>query len=79
MYYMDVLFLFFVSILEVGTSNIFFFWINEEGEKELVTPHLNEGTILPGVIRDTILVRIIFSMFLILFFRKSQEDGRNLK
>ncbi len=48
------------SVLEVGTSNIFFLWINLNGEKELITPYLDEGTILPGVIRDTILVRILF-------------------
>jgi len=39
----------------VGTSNIFFFWVNEQGEKELVTPRLDEGYILPGVTRDSIL------------------------
>lgn len=51
----QVLWLWQDSVLEVGTSNIFFFWINENGEKELVTPYLDEGTILPGVMRDSIL------------------------
>eukprot|EP01016_Furgasonia_blochmanni_P045668 TRINITY_DN6479_c0_g1_i2.p1 TRINITY_DN6479_c0_g1~~TRINITY_DN6479_c0_g1_i2.p1 ORF type:complete len:332 (+),score=96.43 TRINITY_DN6479_c0_g1_i2:98-997(+) len=41
-------------IAEVGTSNIFFLWMNEQGEKELITPEL-DGTILPGVVRDTVL------------------------
>jgi branched-chain amino acid aminotransferase len=30
------------------------FWINENGEKELVTPPL-DGTILPGITRRSIL------------------------
>jgi branched-chain amino acid aminotransferase len=34
--------------------NIFAFWVNEHGEKELITPPL-DGTILPGVTRDSIL------------------------
>lgn len=34
--------------------NFFVFWKNEQGETELVTPPLN-GTILPGVTRDSIL------------------------
>lgn len=42
------------EISEVGTSNIFFFWINENGEKELITPPL-DGTILPGVTRQSVL------------------------
>ncbi len=41
-------------VTEVGTMNQFFYWINEDGEKELVTPPL-DGTILPGVTRDTLL------------------------
>ena len=42
------------ELTEVGTMNMFTFWINEEGEKELVTAPL-DGTILPGVTRDSIL------------------------
>jgi len=34
--------------------NFFVFWKNEDGEDELVTPPL-DGTILPGVTRDTII------------------------
>ena len=34
--------------------NFFVFWKNENGEDELVTPPL-DGTILPGVTRDTII------------------------
>ena len=40
--------------MSVGTMNLFVYWINEQGEKELVTPPL-DGTILPGVTRDSIL------------------------
>ncbi|KAJ3317513.1 branched-chain-amino-acid aminotransferase [Boothiomyces sp. JEL0866] len=42
------------NITEVGTMNCFILWKNEKGEKELVTPPL-DGTILPGVTRDSIL------------------------
>ena len=35
--------------------NLFVFWINEDGEKELITPPLSRGDILPGVTRASIL------------------------
>lgn len=42
-------------VTEVGTMNQFFFWNNKEtGKPELVTAPL-DGTILPGVTRDSIL------------------------
>lgn len=40
---------------EVGTMNLFVHWVNEDGEKELVTAPLSRGDILPGVTRDSIL------------------------
>jgi branched-chain amino acid aminotransferase len=44
------------TITEVGAMNIFFFLINKEtGRKELVTPPLTRGDILPGVTRESIL------------------------
>ena len=43
------------QITEVGAMNIFAFLINEKGEKELVTPPLEQGVILPGITRDSIL------------------------
>ncbi|XP_047431211.1 branched-chain-amino-acid aminotransferase, cytosolic [Mugil cephalus] len=42
------------QITEAGTMNIFLHWINEDGEEELATPPL-DGTILPGVTRQSIL------------------------
>lgn len=42
------------QITEVGTMNIFMFYVNERGEKVLATPHLN-GLILPGVTRQSII------------------------
>ncbi|PIA12824.1 branched-chain-amino-acid aminotransferase [Coemansia reversa NRRL 1564] len=42
------------ELMEVGTMNMFVFWRNESGEQELVTPPL-DGTILPGITRDSIL------------------------
>jgi len=35
--------------------NFFMFWINEKGEKELVTPPLSSGLILPGITRQSLL------------------------
>lgn len=44
------------TITEVGAMNIFFFLVNKEtGRKELVTPPLTRGDILPGVTRESIL------------------------
>ncbi|RHY34476.1 hypothetical protein DYB32_000942, partial [Aphanomyces invadans] len=43
------------SGLQAGTMNLFVFWINEQGEKELVTAPLTRGDILPGVTRQSIL------------------------
>ncbi|RUS22715.1 aminotransferase [Endogone sp. FLAS-F59071] len=42
------------QLTEVGTMNCFVLWKNEAGELELVTPPL-DGSILPGVTRDSIL------------------------
>ncbi|KXS14734.1 branched-chain amino acid aminotransferase II [Gonapodya prolifera JEL478] len=42
-------------VTEVGASNFFIFWTNESGEKELVTPSLDDGLILPGVTRASVL------------------------
>eukprot|EP00834_Sanchytrium_tribonematis_P006207 NODE_435_length_7481_cov_1.616364.p3 type:complete len:299 gc:universal NODE_435_length_7481_cov_1.616364:6096-5200(-) len=42
------------ELSEVGTMNVFVYWKNN-GEAELVTPPLKDGTILPGVTRDSIL------------------------
>lgn len=41
------------QITEVGTMNIFMVYVNDDGEKELVTPPLN-GLILPGITRNSI-------------------------
>ena len=50
----QVLWLLHDYVTEVGTMNFFVYWKNEEGEDELITPPL-DGTILPGVTRDSIL------------------------
>ena len=42
-------------ITEVGTMNIMIYWKNKEGELELVTPPIEQGVILPGVTRDSLL------------------------
>lgn len=43
------------QITEVGAMNVFVYLINDKGEKELVTPPLSQGVILPGVTRDSVL------------------------
>lgn len=40
--------------MEVGTTNLFLYQINEDGEETLETPLL-DGIILPGVTRQSIL------------------------
>lgn len=42
-------------ITEVGTMNLFIYWKNTDGELELVTPPIEQGVILPGVTRDSLL------------------------
>lgn len=41
------------KITEAGTMNLFLYWINEQGEEELVTAPL-DGIVLPGVTRQSI-------------------------
>ncbi|BFZ04297.1 hypothetical protein BsWGS_07336 [Bradybaena similaris] len=43
------------QMTEVGTMNLFVYWTNESGEKELITPPLESGLILPGVTRKSLL------------------------
>lgn len=50
----QVLWLLHDYVTEAGTMNFFVYWRNEQGEDELITPPL-DGTILPGVTRDSIL------------------------
>jgi len=52
--YSQVLWLLNDQITEVGTMNMFVFWKNKKGEKELITAPL-DGTILHGVTRLSIL------------------------
>ena len=42
------------KVLEMGSLNMFMYWKNSNGEDELITPPL-DGTILPGITRDSIL------------------------
>ena len=43
------------EITEVGAMNIFAFFQHSNGRKELVTPSLESGLILPGVTRRSVL------------------------
>ncbi|KAL0114980.1 hypothetical protein PUN28_010505 [Cardiocondyla obscurior] len=42
------------ELTEIGTMNVFVVCINDNGERELITPALN-GLILPGVVRNSLL------------------------
>jgi branched-chain amino acid aminotransferase len=42
-------------VTEAGTMNFLMHWRNKEGVEELITAPLSDGTILPGVTRDTCL------------------------
>jgi len=42
-------------ITEAGTMNIFLLWKNKMGVKELVTPSLEDGTILAGITRQSVI------------------------
>lgn len=52
--YSQVLWLFKDQVTEAGTMNQMFFWKRKDGTPELITAPL-DGTILPGVTRDSIL------------------------
>ncbi|GAM16937.1 hypothetical protein SAMD00019534_001120 [Acytostelium subglobosum LB1] len=53
--FQQVLWLLNDQITEVGTMNMFVFWKNNDGQMELITPPLSDGTILPGITRDSII------------------------
>ncbi|CAL1683270.1 unnamed protein product [Lasius platythorax] len=42
------------EITEIGAMNVFIVYINDNGERELLTPPLN-GLILPGIVRNSLL------------------------
>eukprot|EP01062_Namystynia_karyoxenos_P056182 TRINITY_DN47148_c0_g1_i1.p1 TRINITY_DN47148_c0_g1~~TRINITY_DN47148_c0_g1_i1.p1 ORF type:complete len:392 (+),score=132.53 TRINITY_DN47148_c0_g1_i1:88-1263(+) len=42
------------TVTEVGSMNMMFYWTNTAGEKEVITAPL-DGTVLPGVTRDSVL------------------------
>lgn len=43
------------EIAEVGAMNVMCLWINQDGKRELITPPLDDGIILPGITRDSVL------------------------
>jgi branched-chain amino acid aminotransferase len=52
--YDDILFLFNENITELSDMNLFVYWENPNGIRELVTPAL-DGTVLPGITRDSVI------------------------
>ncbi|KAN0048170.1 hypothetical protein ACTA71_002565 [Dictyostelium dimigraforme] len=85
--YSQVLWLLNDYVTEVGTMNMFVFWKNSQGEKELITPPLGDGTILPGVTRDSILkltqqwgeFKITEKNFTMTELAKAVKEGRVLE
>lgn len=71
------------NVTEVGAMNFFVYWINKDGEKELVTCPL-DSTILPGVTRDSVLAltkqwnefKVTEKHFTIYEFIEAIEQGR---
>ena len=67
--------------------NFFAYWINEAGEKELVTPPLSTGLILPGVTRQSLLdlarewgeFKVVERPILMKDILKSLAEGRLLE
>jgi branched-chain amino acid aminotransferase len=53
--YHSVLWLSAGKITEIGTSNFFYFLKEKNGELTLVTPP-DDGLILPGIMRDSVIV-----------------------
>lgn len=74
------------QITEVGTMNFFMYWINEQGEEELITPPLN-GLILPGITRKSLLelgrewneFKVSEEEFTIQQVDKAAQEGRILE
>jgi len=52
--YDDILFLINGNVTELCDMNVFVYWENQNGTKELLTPAL-DGTVLPGVTRDSVI------------------------
>lgn len=76
-------------VTEVGTMNVFFAWVREDGKKEFVTAPL-DGTILEGVTRDCILALareklgpegwvISERKFTIAEIKRAEDEGRLLE
>jgi branched-chain amino acid aminotransferase len=42
-------------VTECGVMNFFVYWINKNKEKEIITCSLDDGTILSGVTRDSVI------------------------
>jgi branched-chain amino acid aminotransferase len=83
----QVLWLLHDFVTEVGTMNIFVFWKNKvTGQNELITPPL-DGTILPGVTRDSIIrlceelgeFKVVQRKFKIQEVIEAQQDNRLLE
>jgi branched-chain amino acid aminotransferase len=43
------------KVTEVGAMNLMAVWINRDGERKLITASLDDGTVLPGLTRESVL------------------------
>ncbi|KIW13231.1 hypothetical protein PV08_08418 [Exophiala spinifera] len=74
-------------VTEAGGSNFFVLWLNEDGERELVTAPLGDGTILEGVTRASVLdlvrargdVKVVERKFTMHEIVRAADQGRLLE
>jgi branched-chain amino acid aminotransferase len=73
-------------VTEVGSMNLAVYWKNRDGEAEVITAPLSEGTVLPGVTRDTTLqllrewgYRVREDVYTIQDFIDAHREGRILE
>ncbi|KAJ1916235.1 branched-chain-amino-acid transaminase bat2 [Mycoemilia scoparia] len=74
------------KVTEAGTMNFMVYWINSDGDRELITAPL-DGTILPGITRDSLLhiagkiegVKVTERIFTMSELIKAQSENRLLE
>lgn len=51
--YVGIMWLWEDKVTEIGAMNLFVYWKNKEGVKEVVTCPLDGGLVLPGITRNS--------------------------
>jgi len=79
------------EVTEAGASNFFVVWMNKEGKRELTTAAVEDGVILPGVVRKSVLdlvrermggdegLEVVERKFLIGEIEEAWREGRLLE